>query len=157
MKRSRSGTRSQRTKRRRRAAPGLALALLTVVAFVASFIFGLERDRKVRPAPSPQPAAAPVAVPDSRVRIEVLNGSRAPGLARLATDRLRDAGYDVVFLGNAHSATDQSVVLDRVGKREIAERVANVLQITRVQTQLDSARYLEVTVILGSDWTARVR
>ena len=98
-----------------------------------------------------------MAVPDSRVRVEVLNGSRKAGLARLATDRLRAAGYDVVYLGNARSPAKESVVLDRVGKQEIANRVANVLQIVRVETQLDTARYLEVTVILGRDFSGNLR
>jgi hypothetical protein len=153
VKRSRSGTKSRRPKRApRRSALGLALAVLAVLAFVASFVFGLQRGSQQRPAPLPQAAPAPVAVPDSRVRIEVLNGSRKAGLARLATDRLRAAGYDVVYLGNARSPAKESVVLDRVGKKEIANRVANVLDIVRVETQRDTARYLEVTVILGSDW-----
>lgn len=70
----------------------------------------------------------------------------------MATDRLRDAGFDVVSLGNARQRADRSVVLDRVGKRELAERVAQALRIARVQTQIDTALYLEVTVILGADW-----
>lgn len=131
--------------------------MLAVLAFVASFVFGLERGSKRRPAPSPHAPPAPVAVPDSRVRVEVLNGSRKAGLARLATDRLRAAGYDVVYLGNARSPAKESVVLDRVGKQEIANRVANVLQIVRVETQLDTARYLEVTVILGRDFSGNLR
>jgi hypothetical protein len=124
-----------------------------VLAFIASFVFGLDHGTKAPPpSATPQARPAPVAVPDSRVRIEVLNGSRKAGLARLATDRLRAAGYDVVFLGNARSVASESVVLDRVGKREIANEVANILQIERIETQRDTARYLEVTVILGTDW-----
>ena len=93
-----------------------------------------------------------MSVPDSRVRVEVLNGSGKSGLARQATDRLRDAGYDVVFLGNARSAATTSRVIDRVGKREIAEKVASALQIGSIETAVDTSRYLEVTVILGADW-----
>lgn len=96
----------------------------------------------------------PIVVPDSRVRVQVLNGSRKPGLARMATDRLRAAGFDVVSLGNARKRAERSVVLDRVGRRELAERVAQTLRIERVQTQIDTALYLEVTVILGADWRA---
>lgn len=151
MKRSRSGTRSQRNKSRRPAV-GLAIALLAVLAFIASFVFGLDRDTDQRPAPTPQAAPTPAAVPDSRVRVEVLNGSGKSGLARLATDQLRDAGYDVVHLGNAASAANTSLVIDRVGKKEIADRIAQALSIRRVETQVDTSRYLEVTVILGKDW-----
>jgi alkyl hydroperoxide reductase subunit AhpF len=94
-------------------------------------------------------------VPDSRVRIQVLNGSRKTGLARLATERLRKAGYDVVSIGNAPAAAAQSIVLDRVGKRDIAERIAKVLTISRIETRVDTTLYLEATVILGSDWATR--
>ena len=126
--------------------------MLVVLAFIASFVFGLDRDTDQRPAPTPQAAPAPAAVPDSRVRVEVLNGSGKSGLARLATDQLRDAGYDVVHLGNAASAAKTSLVIDRVGKKEIADRIAQALSIGRVETQVDTSRYLEVTVILGKDW-----
>lgn len=163
MKRSRSTTKSSRASSRkvrkgepkdRKGAIRLALALLAVLAFLASFFFGLDRNPDQRPAPSQQPTPTPAAVPDSRVRVEVLNGSGKTGLARFATDQLRDAGYDVVHLGNASSAAKTSVVIDRVGKREIANRVAQALQIATVETQVDTSRYLEVTVILGKDWAA---
>jgi hypothetical protein len=130
-------------------------AAVAVVAFIASFIAGLGRGSDERPIATQRTAPQPLAVPDSRVRIQVLNGSRTPGLARFATDQLRDAGYDVVNLGNASSQAATSVVYDRVGKKEIAERVAKVLQITRVETKVDTALYLEATVILGSDFARR--
>ena len=152
MKRSRSGTRSRAAKPARRQALGLTLAVLAVAAFITSFVLGLGRDATQRPVPADTTAAAPLAVPDSRVRVQVLNGSRVPGLARLATDALRDAGYDVVDLGNARTPTKTSVVLDRAGNREIAERVAATLGITRIESRPDSALLLEVTVVLGPDF-----
>jgi hypothetical protein len=129
--------------------------LLAVLAFIASFILGLGRGRDERPAPAPVAAPQPLAVPDSRVRVQVLNGSRKPGLARLATDQLRAAGFDVVNIGNAPRRTANSIVLDRVGRRASAERVASALAITRIETRVDTALYLEVTVILGPDWVAK--
>lgn len=134
---------------------GLLLAVLAVVAFLTSFVFGLGRDDDQRPVATSGTAREPIAVPDSRVRIQVLNGSRKSGLARLATDRLRDAGYDVVSIGNAPAASAQSIVLDRVGKRDIADRVAKVLAISRIETRVDTTLYLEATVILGSDWAMK--
>jgi hypothetical protein len=154
-KRSRSGTRSRAGKAPRRQSLGLVLAVLAVLAFVTSFVVGLGRGSKERPVATQTTAPQPLSVPDSRVRIQVLNGSRTPGLARLATDKLRDAGYDVVSLGNAPQPAATSVVLDRVRKRETAERIAKVLEITRIETKVDTALYLEATVILGSDWARR--
>jgi hypothetical protein len=123
-----------------------------VIAFIASFMFGLGRDRSERPVPRASSTPTPLAVPDSRLRVQVLNASRKTGMARQATDRLRAAGYDVVSIGNARSRRAESVVLDRVGQPELAERVAASLGIARVETQRDTTLYLEVTVILGADW-----
>ena len=38
-----------------------------------------------------------------RIRVEVLNAGGEPGMARMATDQLRDRGFDVVYFGNAES------------------------------------------------------
>jgi hypothetical protein len=155
VKRSRSGTRSPAAKRGRRPALGLLLAVIAVLAFLASFVLGIGRSDDQRPAPASDAAAEPIAVPDSRVRVQVLNGSNRSGLARLATDQLRDAGFDVVSIGNASSPATTSVAFDRAGTPEIAQRVAAALGITRVESRPDTALYLEVTVILGPDFKSR--
>ncbi len=154
MKRSRSGTKSRAAKRSPRQWLGLLLAVIAVLAFLASFLMGLGRigDRRAH-APRADTTRV-LTVPDSRIRVQVLNGSDKSGLARLATDQLRAAGYDVVSLGNARSSVATSLVLDRVGNRQIADSVAHTLGITRVETRRDTSLYLEVTVILGPDWRA---
>ena len=131
----------------------LVFVIALVVSFAVSFGLGLRR------------VEAPVEMPDpSRIvpgvfsgkRVEVLNATGTPGLARGATDRLRAAGYDVVYFGNAASLRGTaSVVLDRVGKPDIARAVADRLHIERVETRRDSTRLVEVSVILGADWGAR--
>jgi hypothetical protein len=93
--------------------------------------------------------------PETRVRVEVRNGAGEAGLARAATDVLRDEGFDVVFYGNAESFDrDSSVVLDRVGRLDLARDVADALGIPRVLSEPDSNLYLDATVVLGEDWTA---
>jgi LytR cell envelope-related transcriptional attenuator len=155
MKRSRSGTRSPATKRSARQTLGPLLAVVAVLAFVASFVFGLGRGADRRSAVADEEAQDSLVVPDSRVRVQVLNGSEKSGLAALATDQLREAGYDVVSIGNARSSVAKSIVLDRVGNRALADSIARVLGITRVETRRDTSLYLEVTVILGPEWGAR--
>jgi hypothetical protein len=135
---------------------GAAFALLICVAFIASFAFGLGRggDRDVDPAPeSDMQMADPPALAG---RVEVLNASGRSGMARAVTQRLRAAGYDVVYFGNAPaSAGDSTIVLDRIGDDAVARAVAEHLGITRVATERDSALYLEATVILGKEWQLR--
>lgn len=87
-----------------------------------------------------------------RVRVEVLNGGQRSGMARLATGELRDDGFDVVFFGNG-SARDSSVVLARTDRVELARAVADALGIRTVLAEPDSNLYLDVTVVLGQEWS----
>ena len=102
--------------------------------------------------------ATPVNTVNERVRVEVLNGSGKAGLARGATDFLRDGGFDVVYFGNAREGTaDSSVVLDRVGRLDMARSVADALGIRNVASVPDSNLYLDVSVVLGADWAIPAR
>jgi hypothetical protein len=89
-----------------------------------------------------------------RVRVEVLNAGGRAGMARLATERLRDRRFDVVYFGNARAAVEASEVLDRTGGLDRARDVAEVLGIgrDRVHSEPDSTLYVDVTVRLGPDW-----
>ena len=89
-----------------------------------------------------------------RVRVEVLNAAGIPGLARRATERLRDSGFDVVYFGNSSSfGPDSSLVVDRAGKLEVAQAVARAVEISTVRSEPDPSLYLEATVVLGRDWS----
>ena len=130
---------------------GAVIALLVCVAFIASFAFGLGRS-------GPQsfdtaPDVHVVNVPAAAGRVEVLNASGRSGMARAVTQRLRAAGFDVVFFGNAPaSAGDSTVVIDRIGDDAIARAVGEHLGIARIVSQRDTTLYLDATVILGKDW-----
>ena len=134
---------------------GLFLTLLLVAALVGSLVYGLRGRGAPVPSRAPTPEASKTA-PAERVRVQVLNASGRPGLAREATRILRDRGFDVVEFGNAGAefAPDSSVVLDRVGKLESARQVADAVGIRRVQARPDANLYLDVTVVLGRDWQA---
>lgn len=130
---------------------GIAFLLLIGAAFIASFALGLARGA-APPATSPEGVLADPAPRTGRV--EVLNASGKGGVARAVTQRLRDAGYDVVFYGNAREAHgDSTVVLDRSGEDHVARAVARELEIERVLTRVDSTLFLDATVVLGRDWS----
>lgn len=100
---------------------------------------------------SPSSAAA------ERVRVEVLNGGGRPNMARSATEALRDAGFDVVYFGNAGTfERDSSVVLARTDRLEWARSVADALGIREVRSEPDENLYLDVTVVLGQEWLPEV-
>ena len=131
----------------------LVIALLAVIGFAVSFAIGLRGEPKpvtitAETMTMPEP---PLSTNNER-RVEVINSSRKNGLARQATERLRDAGYDVVNFGSGNLDEPTSVVFDRVGKPAIAKGIADALGITRVETRRDSSRLVEASVILASDW-----
>jgi hypothetical protein len=132
---------------------GAALALLICIAFVASFAFGIGRAPRAAD-PALEPPLHVVDAPVTAGRIEVLNGSGRSGMARAVTGRLRTAGYDVVFFGNAPAtAGDSTVVIARVADDAVARAVADHLGVSRILSEPDSSLFLEATVVLGKDWS----
>ena len=94
---------------------GAITALLLSVAFIASFAFGIGRA-----GPRSTDAVTDVHaidVPLAAGRIEVLNGSGRSGMARAVTHRLRNAGFDVVFFGNAPASASGTVARAQAGDR----------------------------------------
>ncbi len=134
----------------------LAATLLLVAGLVISMVMGLDTGGEGRAAATPAevpdvPAAR--AAPGERVRVEVLNAAGVPGLARTATRRLRERGFDVVYFGNARGfAPETTLVIDRVGQEALARDVAAALGVERVRSRPDSTLLLEVTVVVGTDW-----
>jgi hypothetical protein len=89
-----------------------------------------------------------------RIRVEILNATATPRLAQSATRLLRDRGFDVVSIGNNPTRRDSTLVLDRTNHPEWARLVASVLgRSSAVAARPDSSRYVDITVLLGADWT----
>jgi hypothetical protein len=138
---------------------GLFVTLLAVAALVGSLAWGVwehfRAPAAATPAPAPAESTRRAAAPAGRVRVQVLNATPTHGLARVATNVLRDRGFDVVETGNAPRGTPPaSIVIDRVGNLAAARQAAGALGIGRVETRRDAGLLLDVTVVLGSDWKA---
>jgi hypothetical protein len=104
--------------------------------------------------PRPTARAARAEAPRGvRIRVQVLNATPTRGLARRATGYLRDRGFDVVDVATAPQARDSTLVIDRSGHPQWAQLVARALGGVAVESRLDSSRYLDVTVLVGRDWT----
>jgi hypothetical protein len=88
-----------------------------------------------------------------RIKVEVLNASKNRGAARRATLLLRDRGYDVVAMGTTRQTQTATVVLDRSGHPEWAQLITRAIG-GKAAERPDTSRYLDATVVLGSDWTA---
>jgi hypothetical protein len=92
------------------------------------------------------------------VSVEVLNGTSVAGLARGAAPLLQSFGYQVLRIANAdHHEHVATVVLDRRGKPELAERVAELMHCRFARTELDAAvdQAVDVTIVLGGDFNGR--
>ena len=127
----------------------ILLALILGAAGFAVYRYRFEK----RPSEGAPFAEAPqlMVPPGTRIKVEVLNATKVRGLARRATFFLRDRGFDVVSMGTSRLQSDSTLVLDRSGHPEWASLVAKALN-AKVQTRLDSSRYLDVTVLIGSNW-----
>ena len=93
-----------------------------------------------------------------RLVVEVLNASGRPGAARAGALVLRRAGIDVVYFGNADASgaaggLDSTRILVRRGAVTAGARVRAALKVGRVALEIDSTRLLDVTVLLGRDFT----
>lgn len=99
--------------------------------------------------------AYPVPTADDAVLVEVLNGTGRDGLARRVTRQLRRQGLDVVSFGNA-ATTDSTVVYARRGDHAQAERVAGALGAGVVRDAPDTLLRVDVSVVLGADFTVPV-
>lgn len=90
--------------------------------------------------------------------VEVLNASGAPGLAKVGTRMLRRGGIDVLTYGNAPEAgtLDSTRIVVRRGTEQVGRRVRRALGLGRVVVQLDSARLLDASVLLGADFAPRL-
>ena len=97
------------------------------------------------------PPAESLVPPGVRIKVEVLNATKVRGLARKASFYLRDRGFDVVAMGTAREQRTTTLVLDRSNHPEWASLVGKAFN-AKVEARPDSSRYLDVTVLLGSDW-----
>jgi hypothetical protein len=96
-----------------------------------------------------------IPAPDRRITVEVLNGTRRPGAARVATRILRRQGLDVVFFGNAEDSADSTRVIVRRGDPGRGRDVRQALGVGRIMVVPDSLRRVDVSVVLGQDFRPR--
>jgi hypothetical protein len=122
----------------------ITLGVVVIVA-IASLVW-----RFVNPPVSP---LANEDDPRSVIQVEVVNASGRSGAGRQVMEFLRQRGFDVVEIGNDTARPRRSSVIDRVGDRTSARKVAQSLGIadSLITTDLDSMRFLQSSIIIGAD------
>ncbi len=93
--------------------------------------------------------------PAEVIQLEVLNGCGVDGAASGVTNYLRARGFDVVEMKNYKAFdVEESLVIDRVGNRKTAERVAYALGIKgkNIIQQINHDYYVDVSVVVGKNF-----
>lgn len=138
----------------------VALALIVLVMAGALFAWwqaGERTARETRATPIPVAAAlddttarAPRGV---RIRVRVVNTSGTSGLARRATQHLRDYGFDVVDFttGTTDTNADTRIAV-HTAHPAWALRLQKALGVGTISTDADTSRYVDLTVFVGRDW-----
>ncbi len=138
-------------RRQRRATPRCRLLQIIVVRLMVATLLSACGTRDERDGAAV--ARSVSELPDSvRIRVEIVNTTPQRGLARRAMFFLRDQGFDVVRYSSGSPTRDSSQVIDRSGHLAWAQLVGKALGVSRIVVDVDSARYLDVSVLLGRDW-----
>jgi len=89
------------------------------------------------------------------IQVEVLNGCGVAGVGDALTDVLRAKGIDVVKTGNFRSFDiENTFIIDRLGKIETANRVADSLNLDKrfIITEKNKSYFLDLTIVIGKDY-----
>ncbi len=125
-----------------------ALVLLAILAYAVIVRFATPRVDPLR-------ESNPGRLQGALIQVEVLNGSGVDQLAAVARTYLRERGFDVVAVGNFdRSDVEYSFILDHVGDRPAAEKVAAAIGLSTDQIEDASSpdALHDVTLILGMDF-----
>ncbi len=135
--------------RRRRFWPWILVIVagLVVVVFLGSFVWRMLN-----------PPVQPYVESDGQItviQVNVVNASGRNGAGRQALEYLRERGFDVVELASSSSLQDSSTIIDRIGDRASALKIASVLGLpdSLVVTGIDSMMFVHASVVLGKDLT----
>lgn len=132
----------------------LNVALLGAGLAVLVLLYGLAT-RTFTPRTAPDRDANPAHLLGDVIQVEVRNGAGEAGLAKTVRDYLIARGFDVIESGN-YSSFDQaeSLVIDRVGNPEAAQRIANALGLPpeRIREDLRPDLFLDASVVIGRDY-----
>lgn len=124
----------------------IVLLIILNIYLVYSFYFRPQDEKKDQPENQ---------TPVKTIQINVLNGCGITDIASQFTDILRQKGFDVVGMKNYTSFDiPHTIVIDRIGNLEFANRVATALgvQENNVIRQLNPDYFIDVTVVIGKDF-----
>ena len=88
-------------------------------------------------------------------KVEVLNGTSRAGFAGTISDKLKNAGYEIINTGNAdrtdYAATEIIVFVDNPQVRQMASEIKTLLGAGEIRTDAGARIDIEISIILGKD------
>jgi len=133
----------------------IILFLILVVYFGFSFVNNsIKSDKSIKEITDTTKSIT--SQPNLTIQLDVQNGTSENGAASKFTEYLRKNGIDVVEIGNYKSKDiDKTLIIDRVGDRNKAKRVAVLLGVSErnIIEQTNNSLYLDVSVVIGKDFS----
>lgn len=130
----------------------LTIAIVALVIFNGMQLYGIFTDSPVK---SITKEKRDDDTTRTVIQINILNGCGTAGVGNTMTKFCRQAGYDVVEMGNYKSFdVIESMVIDRIGKTDDAKRLAVLIGIKpkNVIQQFSNDHMVSATVVIGKDY-----
>lgn len=89
---------------------------------------------------------------NSKIKIEVLNGSGDSTLLTKATKALKDEGYNVYKTGTTTTTVKTTIINKKAVSSTITSNLKDILKIGSISNSNSSVSTVDVTVILGKDY-----
>lgn len=128
----------------------IAILLIFVIALGVSFIY------RLRTTPIEATPGVAKSNPDTArsIQLNILNACDVKGIANKTKNYLRARGFDVVAVGNNKTEESQTSILDRVGDRISAHKLAIALGVgdSIISERIDSSLFVRLTLVLGKDY-----
>lgn len=130
----------------------LTVAIIALIIFNGLQLYGIMTDVPAKSIEQGKHNSDTTHLP---IQINVLNGCGIAGVGNTMTTFCRQAGYDVVEMGNYKSFdVVESMVIDRSGKLDDARRLAKLLGISQnnVIQQFSSDHLVSASIVIGKDY-----
>ncbi len=90
---------------------------------------------------------------NKKIRVEVLNGTDVPDLARRLTYVMRRDSFDVLIYGNSKTKLEKTVVVERRdSSMRYSSHVAKWYGIKYKTIEIDPDHIIDVSVVIGADY-----
>ncbi len=90
---------------------------------------------------------------NKKIKVEILNGTNTPDLARRLTYVLRRDSFDVLLYGTSKTKLKHTVVVERRdSSMMLSKHVANWFGIKYRTIEIDPDHIIDVSIVIGADY-----